>query len=104
MKRIRAHVDITRRTAIEFEVDDDLDDEEMKTLAIEEVELAEWEDDLPEVGILLRCWRSRDPRRTPNAPRSDQRSPEKLSPLASGVVYPRPFYTDLDTSICKNQG
>jgi hypothetical protein len=52
MKRIRAHVDITRRTAIEFEVDDDLDDEEMKTLAIEEVELAEWEDDLPEVGIL----------------------------------------------------
>jgi hypothetical protein len=49
MKRIRAHVEITRSTSIEFEVDDDLDDEEMKTLAIEEAELAEWEDDLPEV-------------------------------------------------------
>jgi hypothetical protein len=41
MKRIRAQVEITRRTSIEFEVDDDLDDEEMKALAIEEAELAE---------------------------------------------------------------
>jgi hypothetical protein len=49
MKRIRAHVEITRRTSIESEVDDDLDDEEMKALAIEEAELAEWEDDPLEV-------------------------------------------------------
>jgi hypothetical protein len=49
MKRIRAQVEITRRSSVEFEVDDDLDDEEIKNLAIEEAELAEWEDDLPEV-------------------------------------------------------
>ena len=49
MKRIRAHVEITRRTYVAFEVDDDLDDEEIKVLAIEEAELAEWEDDPPEV-------------------------------------------------------
>jgi hypothetical protein len=49
MKRIRAQGEITRRTSIGFEVDDDLDDEEIKALAIEEAELAEWEDDLPEV-------------------------------------------------------
>jgi hypothetical protein len=49
MKRIRAQIEITRRTAVEFEVDDELDDEEIKRMAIEEAELAEWEDDLPEV-------------------------------------------------------
>jgi hypothetical protein len=49
MNRIRAQVEITRRTFVEFEVDDDLDDEEIKRMAIEEAELAEWEDDLPEV-------------------------------------------------------
>jgi hypothetical protein len=49
MKRIRAQVEITRRTSVAFEVDDDLDDEEIKALAIEEAELAEWEDDPPEV-------------------------------------------------------
>jgi hypothetical protein len=50
MKRIRAQVEITRRTYVAFEVDDDLDDEEIKDMAIEEAELAEWEDDPPEVG------------------------------------------------------
>jgi hypothetical protein len=49
MKRIRAEVEITRHTSIEFDVDDDLDDEEIKSIAIEEAELAEWEDDPPEV-------------------------------------------------------
>jgi hypothetical protein len=49
MKRIRAQVEITRRTSIEFEVDDGLDDEEIQNRAIEEAELAEWKDDLPEV-------------------------------------------------------
>jgi hypothetical protein len=49
MKRIRAQVEITRRTYVAFEVDDDLDDEEIKDMAIEEAELAEWEDNPPEV-------------------------------------------------------
>jgi len=49
MKRIRAQVEITRRTSIEFEVEDDLDDEEIKAHAIEEAELAEWEDNPPKV-------------------------------------------------------
>jgi len=49
MKRIRAQVGITRRTSVEFEVDDGLDDEEIQNRAIEEAELAEWKDDLPEV-------------------------------------------------------
>jgi hypothetical protein len=49
MKRIRAQVETTRRTYVEFEVDDDLDDQEIKDMAIEEAELAEWEDDPPEV-------------------------------------------------------
>jgi hypothetical protein len=49
MKRIRAQVEITRRTSVEFEVDDGLDDEEIQNRAIEEAELAEWKDDLPEV-------------------------------------------------------
>ena len=49
MKRIRATVEITRRTSVEFEVDDDLDDEGIKALAIEEAELAEWEDEPAEI-------------------------------------------------------
>jgi hypothetical protein len=35
--------------SIEFEVDDDLDDAEIKDMAINEAELAEWMEDLPEV-------------------------------------------------------
>jgi hypothetical protein len=49
MKCIRAEVEITRRTSVAFEVDDDLDDEEIKRIAIEEAELGEWEDDPPKV-------------------------------------------------------
>jgi hypothetical protein len=49
MKRIRAQIEITRRTYVNFEVDDDLDDEDIRTIAIEEAELADWEDDPPEV-------------------------------------------------------
>jgi hypothetical protein len=51
MKRIRAEVEITRRTYVAFEVNDDLDDEEIKGIAIEEAELGEWEDDPPRGGI-----------------------------------------------------
>jgi hypothetical protein len=49
MKRVRAEVEITRRTYVEFEVDDDADTEEIKETALEEAELAEWDDDPPEV-------------------------------------------------------
>jgi hypothetical protein len=49
MKRVRAVVEITRRTSVEFEVDDDADSEEIKETALEEAELAEWDDDPPEV-------------------------------------------------------
>jgi hypothetical protein len=50
MKRIRAEVEMTRRTYVAFEVDDDLDAEESTRLAIEEAELVQWEDDPPEVA------------------------------------------------------
>jgi hypothetical protein len=49
MKRIRAQVEITRRTYVNFEVEDDVDDEEIRTMALEEAELADWDDDPPEV-------------------------------------------------------
>jgi hypothetical protein len=49
MKRIRAQVEITRRTYVTFEVEDDMDDEEIRTMALEEAELADWDDDPPEV-------------------------------------------------------
>jgi hypothetical protein len=49
MKRVRAQVEITRRTYVEFEVDDDADTEDIKETALEEAELAEWDDDPPEV-------------------------------------------------------
>ncbi len=49
MKRVRAEVEITRRTSVEFEVDDDADTEEIKETALAEAELAEWDDDPPEV-------------------------------------------------------
>jgi hypothetical protein len=49
MKRVRAEVEITRRTSVEFEVDDEADPEEIKETALEEAELAEWDDDPPEV-------------------------------------------------------
>jgi hypothetical protein len=49
MKCIRAQVEITRRTYVEFEVDDDLDDQMIKSMAIDEAELGEWQDNLPEV-------------------------------------------------------
>jgi hypothetical protein len=49
MKRVRAEVEITRRTSVEFEVDDDADTDDIKETALEEAELAEWDDDPPEV-------------------------------------------------------
>jgi hypothetical protein len=49
MKRVRAAVEITRRTSVEFEVDDDADTEDIQATALEEAELAEWDDDPPEV-------------------------------------------------------
>jgi hypothetical protein len=49
MKRVRAEVEMTRRTSVVFEVDDDADDEDIRATALEESELAEWDDDPPEV-------------------------------------------------------
>jgi hypothetical protein len=49
MKRVRAQVEITRRTYVEFEVEDDADTEDIKETALDEAELAEWDDDPPEV-------------------------------------------------------
>jgi hypothetical protein len=49
MKRFRAEVEITRRTSVAFEVEDDAGTEEMKETALEEAELAEWDEDPPEV-------------------------------------------------------
>jgi hypothetical protein len=49
MKRVPAEVEITRRTYVEFEIEDDADAEDIKETAREEAELAEWDDDPPEV-------------------------------------------------------
>jgi hypothetical protein len=49
MKRVRAEVEVTRRTSVEFEVEDDADPETIKEIALEAAELAEWDDDHPEV-------------------------------------------------------
>jgi hypothetical protein len=52
MKRVRAAVEITRRTSVEFEVDDDADPEEITATALEEAELAEWDEDPPELDFV----------------------------------------------------
>ena len=49
MKRILREVEITRCTAVEFEVDMTSMTMTIKSMAIEEAELGEWQDDLPEV-------------------------------------------------------
>jgi hypothetical protein len=49
MKRVRVEVEVTRRTSLEFEVEDDADAEDITATALEESELAEWDDDPPEV-------------------------------------------------------
>jgi hypothetical protein len=49
MKRVRAEVEITRRTSVEFEVEDDADTEDIKDTALAAAELAEWDADPPEV-------------------------------------------------------
>jgi hypothetical protein len=49
MKRVRAEVEVTRRTYVEFEVEDEADTEEIKETALDEAELADWEEDPPEI-------------------------------------------------------
>lgn len=49
MKRVRAQVELTRRTYVTFEVNDDVDDQEIRDMAIAEAELADWDDDPAEV-------------------------------------------------------
>jgi hypothetical protein len=49
MKRVCVQIEVTRRTSVTFEVDDEPDDEDIKQAALDEAELAEWEEDPPEV-------------------------------------------------------
>jgi hypothetical protein len=49
MKRIRATVEITRRTSVMFEVDDDADTDDITAEALDEAGLADWDEDPPEV-------------------------------------------------------
>jgi hypothetical protein len=49
MKRVRVEVEVTRRTYMAFDVEDDADSEEINATALEEAELAEWDEDPPEV-------------------------------------------------------
>ena len=49
MKRVRVEVEVTRRTYMAFDVEDDADREEINAIALEEAELAEWDEDPPEV-------------------------------------------------------
>jgi len=52
MKRCRVEVEQTQRTSVEFEVNDEADDEDIKATALEEAELAEWDEDPAEVGSI----------------------------------------------------
>jgi hypothetical protein len=49
MKRVRAEVEVTRRTYVEFEVKDEADTEKIKETALDEAELADWEEAPPEI-------------------------------------------------------
>jgi hypothetical protein len=49
MKRIRAVVEVTRRTSVMFEVEDDADTADIKEAAFDEAELANWDEDPPEM-------------------------------------------------------
>jgi len=49
MKRVRVEVGVTRRTYLEFEVEDDVDTKDSKEAALDEAELSDWEEDPPEV-------------------------------------------------------
>jgi hypothetical protein len=48
MKRCRVTVEQTERTSVRFLVDDDADHEEIRAIALEEAELANWDEDPPE--------------------------------------------------------
>jgi hypothetical protein len=49
MKRVCVQVEVTRRTSVTFAVDDETDDEDIKEAALDEAELAEWEEDPPAI-------------------------------------------------------
>jgi hypothetical protein len=49
MKRCRVAIEQTKRTSVEVEGADDADGEDIKATALEEAELAKWDDDPPEV-------------------------------------------------------
>lgn len=49
MNRCRVEVEQTKRTYVEFDADDDADGEEIRAIALEEAELADWEEEPPEI-------------------------------------------------------
>jgi hypothetical protein len=49
MKRCRVTVEQTKRTTVQFLAEDEADQEEIREIALGEAELAEWDDDPPEV-------------------------------------------------------
>lgn len=49
MKRVPVRVEMTRRTFLAFEVEDNADTEDIKETGLDKAELAEWDDDPPEV-------------------------------------------------------
>jgi hypothetical protein len=49
MKRVRVEIEVIRRTHVEFEVEDETDNEEIRETALDEAELADWEEEPPEV-------------------------------------------------------
>jgi hypothetical protein len=49
MKRCRVEVEQTKRTSVEFDVDDDADNEDIRETALEEAEIADWDEEPPEV-------------------------------------------------------
>jgi hypothetical protein len=59
---------------VEFEVEDDLDDEEIQRLAIEEAERGEWEEDLPEVVSMEIMDKPSSKYSIPSVPRSTLRT------------------------------
>jgi hypothetical protein len=49
MKRCRVTVEQTKRTTVQFLAEDESDQEEIREISLGEAELAEWDDDPPEV-------------------------------------------------------
>ena len=49
MKRCRVTVEQTKRTTVQFFAEDEADTEEIREIALEEAELANWDEEPPEI-------------------------------------------------------